>query len=452
MSKTFPHHIDLRPKSHAQGAVRLPGSKSISNRALMLAALARGTTTLRGVLDSDDTQVMRAGLGKLGVGLEQLGEDTAGNQHWKVTGCGGRFQSRSAALSLGNAGTAVRSLTAALAMQNTLQAGETADPNGYVIDGVARMRERPIRDLVDGLRQAGCSVDYLMNEGFPPLRLNASHVRTGQDITVRGDVSSQFLSGLLMALPLTGQANTLHVDGELISKPYVAMTLEVMRKFGVAAKRDDWSLFAIPGMTYSSPGQYEVEGDLSSASYFLAAGAISGSPCRVDGAGKSSIQGDLAFCNALEAMGATIEMGDGVGNEWLQASRAAGSKLKAIQMDFNHIPDAAMTIAVLALFAEGTTKLTNIASWRVKETDRIHAMATELAKLGAIVESGPDWLSVTPVAKLNHNVAIDTYDDHRIAMCFSLVSLAGVPITINDPKCVAKTVPHFFEMFESITK
>jgi 3-phosphoshikimate 1-carboxyvinyltransferase len=443
MKKEFPPQIHLLPKRSAKGNVRLPGSKSISNRALLLAALAQGTTALKGLLDSDDTQVMRAGLAKLGIPLKQTGSNPNGNQDWSITGCGGRFAVRSGEISLGNAGTAVRSLAAALAMQNT--AGNDSVSDGYVIDGIARMRERPIGDLVDGLRQAGCSIDYIGNAGFPPLRLNESKVWTGREISVRGDVSSQFLSALLMALPLTGQANTVRVDGELISKPYVEITLDVMRRFGVNVKRDSWQRFAIPGMKYTAPTMYEVEGDLSSASYFLAAGAVSGGPVRVEGAGKSSIQGDLAFCDALAAMGAVVDRGD----NWLQAS-APAEKLKAVQMDFNHIPDAAMTIAVLGLFATGTTKLTNIASWRVKETDRIHAMATELTKLGAIVESGDDWLSVQAPAKINENVVIHTYDDHRIAMCFSLVSLAGLSITIDDPKCVAKTVPNFFEAFASV--
>ncbi len=453
MKKEFPPQMHLAAKHSAKGQVRLPGSKSISNRALLLAALANGTTELKGLLDSDDTQVMRAGLAKLGISLTQTGSNPNGNQDWNITGCGGRFNIRSGEISLGNAGTAVRSLTAALAMQNTRDSDKpTVNREGYVIDGIARMRERPIGDLVDGLRQAGCSVDYIGNAGFPPLRLNESKVWTGREISVRGDVSSQFLSALLMALPLTGQANTVRVEGELISKPYVEITLDVMRRFGVTVKRDGWERFAIPGMKYSAPGAYEVEGDLSSASYFLAAGAIGGKnggknagPVRVEGAGKHSIQGDLAFCDALAAMGAVIEQGD----DWLQASAPVG-KLKAVQMDFNHIPDAAMTIAVLGLFATGTTKLTNIASWRVKETDRIHAMATELTKLGAIVESGDDWLSVQAPTKINENVVIHTYDDHRIAMCFSLVSLAGVPIIIDDPKCVAKTVPNFFEAFASV--
>ena len=340
------------------------------------------------------------------------------------------------AVAAGNAGTAFRPLTAALALAG----------GDYVLKGVARMHERPIGDLVDGLRQLGADVTYLGNEGYPPLHLKPAAIRPGGVVKVRGDVSSQFLTGLLMALPLTGETVAVDVVGELISRPYIEITLATMARFGVVVEREGWQRFTVrAGSRYVSPGTIYVEGDASSASYFLALGAIGGGPVRVEGVGRDSIQGDVRFVEALAQMGAVIETGP----NWLQA-RAPEGGLVAVDLDCNHIPDAAMTLATAALFARGTTTLRNIASWRVKETDRIAAMATELKKLGATVEEGSDFIRVTPVAQLKP-AAIDTYDDHRMAMCFSLAAF-GTPLRIYDPKCVAKTFPDYFERFAAVTK
>jgi 3-phosphoshikimate 1-carboxyvinyltransferase len=430
--------LDLGPFSRASGTVRLPGSKSISNRVLLLAALAEGETTITNLLDSDDTRVMLDALQKLGVRLKRDGDTCV------VTGTRGAFTARQADLFLGNAGTAVRPLTAALAVNG----------GDYRIHGVPRMHERPIGDLVDGLRQIGAKIDYEENEGYPPLRIRPARVTADAPIRVRGDVSSQFLTSLLMTLPLLrteSGVTTVQVDGELISKPYIEITIKLMARFGINVERHGWHQFVVPsGQRYQSPGTIMVEGDASSASYFLAAGALGGGPLRVEGVGRASIQGDVGFADALIKMGANLQMGD----DWIEV-RGVGNdhgKLDPIDMDFNLIPDAAMTIAVAALFADGTTTLRNIASWRVKETDRIAAMATELRKVGAKVQEGEDFLVVTPPETLIPNASIDTYDDHRMAMCFSLVSLGGVPIRINDPKCVGKTFPDYFERFIALAQ
>jgi len=427
--------LDLPALHHAAGVVRLPGSKSISNRTLLLAALAEGRTEIHDLLDSDDTQVMLAGLQKLGVRVEPLGPNS-----YAVHGVGGAFPVKEAELFLGNAGTAFRPLTAALALS-----GGT-----YTLSGVARMHERPIGDLVDGLRQIGVQVEYLQNDGYPPLKLSPSTIALNAPIKVRGDVSSQFLTALLMALPLSGQTAQIEVVGELISKPYIEITLNLMARFGVKVERrlenGGWSHFTIHAGKYVSPGSIHVEGDASSASYFLAAGAIAGGPVRVEGVGSASIQGDVKFADALAAMGAQIAYGD----NWIEAKPPVTGVLKAFDADFNHIPDAAMTLAVAALFADGPCTLRNIASWRVKETDRIAAMATELRKVGAEVEEGADYLKVTPPKAFVPNAAIDTYDDHRMAMCLSLATFGGVPVRINDPKCVGKTFPEYFDAFASV--
>jgi len=426
--------LTLPAARHAQGSITLPGSKSISNRTLLLAALANGTTDIHDLLASDDTARMLEALQILGVKLKKL----AGNT-WQVVGCEGSFpnkgtQEKPVDLFLGNAGTAFRPLTAALAFSNGY----------YYLHGVPRMHERPIGDLVDALHQAGAQIEYLGNEGFPPLKTSPAKLNLSQSIKIRGDVSSQFLTALLMALPLTKQQATIEVVGELISKPYIEITLNLMAKFGVQVLRDGWQQFSISNRSeYLSPQVIFVEGDASSASYFLAAGAVAGE-VQVNGLGKNSIQGDVKFTEALELMGAEIHFDENS----IIASNIG--KLKAIDLDCNHIPDAAMTLAILALFADGTSTLRNIASWRVKETDRIAAMATELRKVGAIVEEGADYITITPPAQLTPNAVIDTYDDHRMAMCFSLVSLGGVPITINDPKCVNKTFPDYFEAFKKI--
>ncbi|MDR2261662.1 MAG: bifunctional 3-phosphoshikimate 1-carboxyvinyltransferase/cytidylate kinase [Azoarcus sp.] len=426
--------LDLPQLLSASGVVVLPGSKSISNRALLLAALCGGVTEIRRLLVSDDTARMLEALRDLGVACVR-----AADGGLRVSGCGGRFPVRRADLFLGNAGTAFRSLTAALA----LAGGE------YVLRGVPRMHERPIGDLVDALRQLGADIDYLEKPGFPPLRLKPAALRPGGVVRVRGDVSSQFLSGLLMALPLTGAETAVEVTGELISRPYVDITLDLMARFGVrVGRRGGQSFIAPAAASYVSPGVFAVEGDASSASYFLAAGAIgasAGAPLRVEGVGRDSIQGDVRFAGALAQMGAIVEMGD----DWMSASRPPEG-LRGIALDCNHIPDAAMTLAVTALFAEGETRLTNIASWRVKETDRIAAMVRELRKLGAKVEEGRDHLAIAPPAHgAPRAAAVDTYDDHRMAMCLSLAAF-GTPLRINDPDCTAKTFPDYFARFEGV--
>ncbi len=430
--------IDLPLQLSAQGVVRLPGSKSISNRVLLLSALAAGETEIRDLLESDDTARMLEALAKLGVTVLPLGDNA-----YRVCGVGGDFPVKDADLFLGNAGTAFRSLTAVLALAG----------GRYTLSGVARMHERPIGDLVDALRELGADIAYLGEPGFPPLEIRPATISASRVVKVRGDVSSQFLTGLLMALPLTGVETSVEVVGELISKPYVEITLAIMARFGVTVVRDGWQRFTVlSGSSYRSSGMIYVEGDASSASYFLALGAIGakvGQAVRVEGVGRDSIQGDVRFAEALAAMGATIEMGP----NWIEASAPRSGKLRGIELDCNHIPDAAMTLATTALFAEGSTRLNNIASWRVKETDRIAAMATELRKLGAEVEEGADFIRVTPphAALRSPNEGIDTYDDHRIAMCFSLASCATA-LRINDPRCVAKTFPDYFERFSMVTK
>ncbi|MEW6164969.1 MAG: bifunctional 3-phosphoshikimate 1-carboxyvinyltransferase/cytidylate kinase [Pseudomonadota bacterium] len=425
-------YLDLPPLRRAAGTVRLPGSKSISNRMLLLAALAEGETEIRDLLDSDDTRVMLAALAKVGVGVTALD-----NNAYRVAGCAGVFPGKAAELFMGNAGTAIRPLTAALALSG----------GHYTLSGVPRMHERPIGDLVDGLRQIGCDVRYIGNEGYPPLEIFPADVKLAAPIRVRGDVSSQFLTALLMALPLTGETAVIEMTTELISKPYIEITLNLMARFGVTVERDGWARFTIPaGQRYRSPGLLHVEGDASAASYFLAAGAIARGPVRVEGVGINSIQGDVKFADALAAMGAKIVWGD----NFIEAAAPADGKLKAFDLDLNHIPDAAMTLAVAALFADGRCTLRNIGSWRVKETDRIAAMAAELRKLGATVEEGADWLAVSPALTFARGAAVDTYDDHRMAMCFSLAALGGVPVRINEPACVAKTFPHYFDAFARI--
>jgi 3-phosphoshikimate 1-carboxyvinyltransferase len=417
--------LTVAPIAHAAGEVRLPGSKSISNRALLLAALAPGRTELTGLLDADDTRVMMGALRALGVGVAQQGGLTV------VDGCGGRFPNRQADLFLGNAGTAMRPLAAALAFSG----------GRYRLDGVARMRERPIGDLVDALNGLGARIRYELQAGFPPLCIEPSERLNCDRVTVRGSVSSQFVSGLLMAAPAVAPAAGLQVEveGGLISEPYVRMTLALMDRFGVPVRREV-ARFVVPAAAYRSPGRFEVEGDASSASYFLALGALCGGPVRVLGVGAGSVQGDVDFARLLQRMGAGVTIGQG----WVEARSAHGGALAAVSADCTAIPDAAMTAAIVALFAQGTTRLQGIGSWRVKETDRIAAMCTELAKLGAKVASGSDWISVDGPCRLRE-AWIDTYDDHRMAMCFSLAAAGAVAVHIRDPDCVAKTFPRYFD-------
>ncbi|MEQ1628953.1 MAG: bifunctional 3-phosphoshikimate 1-carboxyvinyltransferase/cytidylate kinase [Gallionella sp.] len=439
--------MELPPLLGASGTVVLPGSKSISNRVLLLAALAEGVTEVCDLLSSDDTERMLEALEQLGVKVDVPSKANLPNTY-RITGCGGNFPNKQATLFLGNAGTAFRPLVAALALSDGYYElfGGTQDAPG------GRMHERPIGDLVDALRQLGANIEYLGNEGFPPLRISPVKL-AGDTVRVRGDVSSQFLTGLLMALPLTGRTVKVEVVGELISKPYIAITKAMMDRFGGKVEHKDWQSFIVlGGQQYKSPSVIFVEGDASSASYFLAAGAIGRGPVRVEGIGENSVQGDVRFADALRDMGACI---NSQGSNFITSEGPVKGKLKAIDLDCNHIPDAAMTLAVLALFADGTTTLRNIASWRVKETDRIAAMATELRKVGATVEEGADYLRITPPADaiiINPVAGIDTYDDHRMAMCFSLAAFGAQGMRINDPKCVGKTFPEYFAEFAKVTQ
>lgn len=414
--------LTLQPISRVDGTVNLPGSKSISNRALLLAALAHGNTRLTNLLDSDDVKYMLSALQTLGVNFT-LSEDRT---VCDVQGNGGPLSTQSATeLYLGNAGTAMRPLAAALCL-------ETQD---VVLTGEPRMKERPIGHLVDALRQGGAEISWVEQPGYPPLHLKGGFI--GGNITVDGSVSSQFLTALLMSAPLAPQDTQIIIEGNLVSKPYIDITLHLMKQFGVSVDHQDYAVFHIKGgQRYLSPGEILVEGDASSASYFLAAAAIKGGTVKVTGIGRNSVQGDIRFADVLERMGASIEWG----KDYIACT---AGKLFAVDMDMNHIPDAAMTIATTALFAEGTTVIRNIYNWRVKETDRLTAMATELRKVGAIVEEGDDYICITPPQTIQH-AEIGTYNDHRMAMCFSLVALSATPVTILDPKCTAKTFPDYF--------
>lgn len=434
--------LTLSPKHLAGGSVDLPGSKSISNRVLLLSALSCGITTISGVLNSDDTRVMLDALEQLGVQVETLTPSTV-----RITSTGA-FTSKQADLFLGNAGTAFRPLTAALAFSG----------GNYHLSGVSRMHERPIGDLVDALATLGAHISYLGTRGYPPLAIAASRAR-GDQVQVKGSVSSQFLTSLLMAAPLivsqSGQDLTIEVVGELISKPYIEITINLMAQFGVIVERfqnDSQGMFfrIDRSATYRAPLTIAVEGDASSASYFLALGLIGKGPIDVHGIDEHSIQGDLKFVDTLTQMGAAVSFG-AQSISLAGCSVAEGDRLRAFDSDFNLIPDAAMTAAVLAIYADGPCRLRNIGSWRVKETDRIHAMVTELRKLGAQVESGDDWLTVYPItASAWQTATIKTYDDHRMAMCFSLATFGPVPVTIEDPHCVAKTFPDYFEQFQRL--
>ena len=421
--------LTLDPIAKVSGEVNVPGSKSLSNRALLLAALAEGETELTNLLDSEDIEHMLNALTKLGINY-RLSEDKT---QCVVQGNGGAFNvAEPLELFLGNAGTAMRPLCAALAASNV----------DTVLTGEPRMEERPIGDLVDALREADAEVTYLKNEGYPPLQIKGKTLNGGE-MSVDGSVSSQFLTALLMAAPLFSGDVTIRIKGELVSKPYIDITLDTMAKFGVTVDNDNYQTFTISGdAKYVAAGKFMVEGDASSASYFLAAGAIKGGTVRVTGIGQNSIQGDIRFADVLEAMGAKVVWND----EYVEVT---GAPLKGVNMDMNHIPDAAMTIATTALFAEGPTTMTNIYNWRVKETDRLAAMATELQKLGAKVEEGHDYIKVWPTDSLKH-AEIDTYNDHRIAMCFSLVALSDTPVTINDPGCTRKTFPDYFTRFKTL--
>ena len=421
--------LTLAPIDHVEGVVHLPGSKSISNRVLLLAALAAGTTRIDNLLISDDTRYMVDALTALGVDVRLDGS------HAVITGRDGPLVTEPmvCSLYLGMAGTAYRPLTAALCLgQGT-----------FTLSGNARMKERPIADLVDALRSLGAHIDYLERDGYPPLTIHATGL-AGGTVTMRGNVSSQFLTSLLLAAPLAARPITVTIAGEQVSKPYLDITLALMARFGVACSHGDYKRFDVPHGRYRSPGRVLVEGDASAATYFLAAGAIRGNGVRVTGLGRGSVQGDFKFVDVLRAMGADVRVAD-------DSVEVRPGSLTAVDMDLNAIPDAAMTVAMLGLFATGTTRIRNIANWRVKETDRLGAMANELTKLGATIDVGDDYLAVTPPAQLK-SARIDSYGDHRMAMCFSLAALGGVEITIVDPDCVAKTFPDYFDVFASICR
>ena len=438
MANLHMNTLHLKASACHPASINLPGSKSISNRTLLLAALSDNISEIYDVLDSDDTRYMLKALTTLGVKLEYLpARSVNSGLNIRIYGCHGKFPQQKADLFLGNAGTAFRPLTAVLAIIG----GE------YYLHGVNRMHERPIGDLVDALRVTGATIEYKGQNGFPPLQIQDNRQQNNFHISVKGNVSSQFLTALLIALPLTGKAYTIEVVGELISKPYIAITLNLLKQFGVNVEHDHFQTFRLAaGQHYHAPAQIYVEGDASSASYFLAAGLISGNPVRVNGIDAHSIQGDIAFVNELEKIGASVQWGE----QFIEISRASNQYIKPFDIDANNIPDAAMTLAIIALASKGTCHIRNIASWRVKETDRINAMSCELRKLGAKVVATNDSISITPPAKLHSDIHISTYDDHRMAMCFSLISLLGTPVYIDDPQCVNKTFPEYFQVFASM--
>ncbi len=422
------HSITLGPLTSANGEIQIPGSKSLSNRILLLAALAKGSTKITNLLESDDIRHMLNALTSLGIKYTLEDSNTC-----IVEGNGGPFSAQQADLFLGNAGTAMRPLTAALCLGN----GE------FRLHGEPRMHERPIGDLVESLKTLGVDVEYQENDGYPPLLIKANGL-AGGEVSIKGNISSQFLTAILMSAPLAQSDLTIHVEGELVSKPYIDITLHAMKQFGVVVENNNYQSFVVKGQqTYQSPGEIMVEGDASSASYFLAAAAIAGGKIKVHGVGSDSVQGDVKFAEVLSAMGAKITYGP----TWIESER---DQLNGVDLDMNHIPDAAMTIATTALFAKGPTRIRNIYNWRVKETDRLAAMATELKKLGATVEEGEDYIYVEPLADVQH-AAIDTYDDHRIAMCFSLVAFSNSQVTINDPSCTSKTFPTYFDLFAEVS-
>jgi 3-phosphoshikimate 1-carboxyvinyltransferase len=430
-SATHQESLTLDHVTGFSGDVTVPGSKSLSNRALLLAALCEGQTKITNLLDSDDIRHMLNALTSLGIKTELSDDKT----ECVVHGQGGKFNTPKEPLFLGNAGTAMRPLAAVLAFSN-IECELTGEP---------RMFERPIGHLIDAILPLGANVEYLKDAGYPPLNIVPAKEATTQVVEIDGSISSQFLSALLMAAPLLPATLTVAVKGELVSKPYVDLTIDIIKQFGVTVTNNNYESFVVEaGQSYTSPDNFMVEGDASSASYFLAAGAISGGPVNVYGVGKNSVQGDIQFAEVLKAMGAEIEYFDD------HISVKSNGELTAVDMDMNHIPDAAMTIATAAMFAKGTTVIRNIYNWRVKETDRLHAMATELKKVGAIVEEGHDYISVTP-APIKH-AAIDTYEDHRIAMSFSLIAFDPISITINDPKVTSKTFPDYFDRFSSLIK
>jgi len=426
--------LTLKPINKINGEIFLPGSKSLSNRALLIAALANGVTKITNLLVSDDINHMLNALTTLNIEytLSDCGTECT------VIGNNGFFNVNEAVeLFLGNAGTAMRPLCAALA----------ASEGEFILTGEPRMKERPIGHLVNALEQLDADIQYLENPDYPPVKINGkalTAIADGNTVSIDGSISSQFLTAILMITPLLKTDTEIQIEGDLVSKPYIDITLNIMSRFGVEVQNNNYQSFTVKGnQSYQAVEQYMVEGDASSASYFLAAGAIKGGKVTVHGVGKLSVQGDKHFADVLEKMGAEVTWAD-------ESITVVGKPLTGVDMDMNHIPDAAMTIATTALFAKGTTSIRNIYNWRVKETDRLFAMATELRKVGAEVIEGEDYITITPPETLKH-AEIDTYDDHRVAMCFSLVALSGTPVTINDPKCTAKTFPDYFDKLAQVS-
>lgn len=436
-----PSFVQLPALSSFSGEIRLPGSKSITNRAFLIAALAKGTTRLHNLLKSDDTRYMGEALQKLGIQIDfsdDFSEAVVHGNGGPIFAGGQSSNVQSSApveLFLGNAGTAMRSLTAAL----TLGQGE------FHLRGEERMSERPIRDLVDALHSLGAKIDYEESEGYPPVHIVADGLNGGE-VSVRGNISSQYLTALLICAPYCKAPLHIHVEGDLISAPYIELTLDVMKSFGIEVRHEELRDFYVPQGVYTAPADYMVEGDASSASYPLAAAAIAKSKIRVLGVGHDSIQGDVAFVMVMRKMGIKVE----IGPDWIECD-GTGCTLHGVNLDLNDIPDAAMTVAVLALFADSPMTISGIASWRVKETDRIAAMSAELRKVGADVRETMDSITITPPAQLQ-GATIETYNDHRMAMCFSLVALGGVPMKILDPACVNKTYPRYFDDFNRLAK
>jgi 3-phosphoshikimate 1-carboxyvinyltransferase len=431
----YPPQIEITPLPHpvagARATVTVPGSKSLTNRALIVAALAAGETRLEGVLDSDDTRVMVQSLQALGVGVEHdpdLGQMT-------VRGCGGRIPASEASLLVGNSGTSLRFLTALVCLGR----------GTYRLDGVPRMRERPVADLLVALNRLGADASSDAGTGCPPLTVRADGLDGGYTL-VKGDVSSQFLSGLLMALPYAKTATTVEVDGTLVSKPYIDMTLAVMRDFGLSPANHGYQSFNIEPARYRRQPRYRIEPDASAASYFFAAAAMTGARIAVEGLGTASVQGDLAFVDVLAHMGCQVEKSAGR----IVVQGPPDGQLRGVDVDMNPISDTVMTLAAVALFAQGMTRIRNVGHVRHKETDRLAAIATELRKFGTFVDEKPDGLILFPPDRIATPVQVATYDDHRMAMALSLIGLRVPGVSILDPGCVAKTYPGYWNDLDAL--
>ena len=425
------NEIKLKASQQVRGCIKLPGSKSITNRVLLMAALGTGVTKLIDPLRSEDTDQMINALIKLGVSVEEVNND---KKIIEIKGAEHNFPNKNTNLFLGNSGTTFRPLAAVLAMMR----------GDYYLSGIERMHERPIKDLVDALEQMGSSIRYEQNHGYPPITINNSSIEISEPIQIKGDISSQYLTALLIAGPISNNEFNIEVIGDLISKPYIDITLKLLKKFNIFYNNDNWRLFSLKkDSVYRNPTKIFVEGDASSASYFFAAASLAGS-IEIKGVTKDSIQGDLKFLDIISKMGAKIEYK----SDSIQVTKASG--LKGLEIDCVEIPDAAMTLSIMAVFADKPTKLKNIGSWRVKETDRILAMDNELTKMGVEVSTTHDSMTIFPQKQLNDNISIKTYNDHRIAMCFSLFCLKNLNITIQDPNCVNKTYPDYFKDLKSV--